>query len=130
MARSDRVGNAPARSRITWGRHGVGALPTLRRSPSASTLDECAAPVGEGTECLVGRDRGDQLEIIPLALGFRRLLGLVEVNRVNLSAVGADRAFAKERIASRHFLHFRYHVLPITPLLDTRHPLTVTPAPP
>src|SRR5229473_3591406 len=101
------------------------AHPTRVAPQACSTLDECAAPVGERTERLVGRDRGDQLEIIPLALGFRRLLGLVEVNRMNLAAIGADRAFTKQRIAGRHFFHFRHHGFAVAAVANGRYGLQV-----
>src|SRR5204863_1080450 len=58
-------------------------------------------------ERLLGGNRRADLVVVPRAPGLRRLLHLEEVHGMDLAAVGADHAFAEDRIVGRQLLHLR-----------------------
>src|SRR5262249_14341394 len=68
-----------------------------------------AVAVLERTEGLVGRNGGAQLVEVARIFRLRRLLHLEQVGRVQLAAVGADRARAEQRIIGRQPLHLGDH---------------------
>src|ERR1700722_2367516 len=68
-------------------------------------LQQCTGALVERRKGLVARNRADQLVEIPGTLGFRGLLDLEQVGRMDAAAVGFDRTLAEQRIVGRHRLH-------------------------
>src|SRR5262249_24016993 len=64
-------------------------------------------------EGLIGRNGGADLEVVPRALRFRRLLHLDQVHWVDLAAVGAHRALAEQLVVRRQLLHLGDHRLAV-----------------
>src|SRR5205085_5035870 len=93
--------------------------------PPVRSSDQRAAALRQGTKSLLSGNRGDQLEVIPVALGFCRLLCLVEVNGMDLAPIDSDRALAVERIVSRKLLHLGDHEFAVAAVADRRHRLEI-----
>src|SRR5271154_6924210 len=72
---------------------------------NASGLDEGTAALVERPERVFGLDRGDELEIVPIVFRFVRGLGSVEIHRVELAPVDADRPLAEQRVVGRERFH-------------------------
>src|SRR5499427_2728288 len=68
---------------------------TNLRTRRVLAVHERAAAFRQRPERLIGRDGGADLEVVPPALRFRRLLHLDQIHRVDLAAVGAHRALAE-----------------------------------
>src|ERR1700675_4969278 len=71
----------------------------------SALLDHRADALLERDKSLIRRNGGDELVIIPRIFRLRWLFHLEQIGRVNLAAVGADRAGAEQGIVGRHFLH-------------------------
>src|SRR5437660_6923081 len=76
-----------------------------RRSWTDASLHQRALAILQRAERLIGRDRRAHLVIVPGSLRLRRLFHLDQVRRMDLAAVGADAAFAEQRIIGGHLLH-------------------------
>src|ERR1700676_5274433 len=76
-------------------------------------LQQGALAFGERRERLVARNRADQLVEVPGGLGFRRLLDLEQIGRMDGAAVGLNLALAEQRIVGRHRLHLFHHLVPL-----------------
>src|ERR1700731_107704 len=84
--------------------------PDLRgERPKALHRDQRAMAVLERPERLVGRNGGQQLVEVARILRFRRRLHLEQIGRVDLAAVGADRALAEQGVVGRQLLHLGHH---------------------
>src|SRR4029079_3806651 len=77
------------------------------RTPPVGSFHQRAAAVLERAERLVGRDRREDLVIVPRRLRLRRCLHLDQVARMYLAAVAANRALAEQRVVGRHLFHLR-----------------------
>lgn len=66
-----------------------------RRGWTLSRLHEWTVALVQGTKCVFGLDRRDELEIVPFVLRFGGGLRLVEVHRMELSPVDADDSLAE-----------------------------------
>ena len=84
---------------------GRGLRNVIRGSRPSGLLQHRADALLERDEGFRRRDGGDEVVIVPRILRVRRLLHLEQIGRVDLAAVGADRALAEQRIVGRHFLH-------------------------
>ena len=82
----------------------MGTEPTRRESH----FDSLAAAVLFGPERILSGNCGDYFQYLPLRLGFKWFLELEKLERMNLSSVGSNVAFSKQRIISRHGLHRRH----------------------
>src|SRR5215208_1384973 len=82
----------------------------------SALVDERALALVQGPERLFGRNGGEHLVEVPLALGLFGLLHLVEIHRVNGAAVDADGALAEERVVDRDFPHLGHDLLAILAL--------------
>src|SRR5665647_1367304 len=58
--------------------------------PRSALLDQRANALLQRDKCLLRRNGGDELVVIPRIFRFRRLLHLEQIGRVNLSAVGIE----------------------------------------
>src|SRR3979411_2365161 len=75
---------------------------------SLSLLQHRTLAFRKRREGLVARNRADQLVEIPRSLGFRGLLDLEQIGRMDGAAVGLDLALAKQRVIGWdrfHLLH-------------------------
>src|SRR5262245_7993483 len=70
-----------------------------------SVLDQGTAAFVQRPKRLLGRDCPHDFEDIPFAFRFGRRLYLQQIHRMDLAAVGADTAFAKQRVFGRNRLH-------------------------
>ena len=88
-------------------RSGGGSDGAAARASRLTYFTSGQSPSVHRPEGLVGRDRGADLVVVARALRLGRLLHLEQVGRVDLAAVGADRALAEQRVVGRHRLHLR-----------------------
>ncbi len=91
---------------------------TSAGSGETSALHQRAAAFVERAERFGGRDGGAQLVEIAEVLRFLGLLDLEQEGVVDLAAVGADRAFAEQRVVGRHRLHLVDHGLAVRVALE------------
>src|SRR5262245_13079706 len=77
-----------------------------RTHATRSALDERTSTFGHRTKCLIGRDRGAQLVVIPRALGLLGFLYLEQVHWVDLAAVCANLALTEKLVVGWRRFHF------------------------
>src|SRR4051794_1647201 len=98
-----------AGSQAVWASSSGGRYPIQSDRVSGtwegSALHERAAAFVQRPECLLGRDSGERLVKVPLALRLGGLLHLEEVHRVDRPAIRTDRTLAEQRIVDRRRLH-------------------------
>ena len=82
-------------------------LGTIRTYQSSSAAHHRAVAILHRPEGLVGRNGGTQIVKIAGILALLRLLHLERLGRMNFAAIGANTAFAKQRIVGLHFFHLR-----------------------
>src|SRR5262249_35284835 len=90
-----------------------------------SPADQRAVAVLERTEGFVRRNRSAQLVEVAGIFRLTGLLHLEQIGRVQLAAVGADRALAEQRIVGWQLLHLGDHGGSICRALERRDRLEI-----
>src|SRR5437867_1283831 len=83
----------------------IAVRPAADRSWTSASLVEWTIAILQRPESLIGWNRRADLVQVPLALRFRRLLGLDQVRRMDLASIRPDHSLAEERIVGRRLLH-------------------------